>query len=161
MGGVVDELPLRAECLVQPAEHGIDGVREIAQLVLRAGEVDASGQVGGLDLAGGPGDRPDGAQHPPGEDPADAEADHEQAGKRDHRVRTQRLEGVVIDRGLDLADLGDRRGPDVRPVVVDLRGAFGDRLRRGGLRDREVGDGRSCAAEGEQQRRVMHLITRS
>ncbi|GAA3034070.1 hypothetical protein GCM10017559_71940 [Streptosporangium longisporum] len=54
VGGVVDQLPLRQERALQAAEHGVDGVGEVAELVLGAGEQDPPRQVGALDLGGGP-----------------------------------------------------------------------------------------------------------
>ena len=87
---------------VEPAEHVVDGVGQVAQLVVRAVERDPPGQVGGGDLLRGRGDPPYRPQRPAGQPPADAEADQEQRAEPADRVVPQRLQRLVVHRGLTL-----------------------------------------------------------
>jgi hypothetical protein len=152
--GVVDQLPLGVEGLVQPVEHRVDRVREIAQLVPRAVELDPPGQVGGLDLPCGAGDRAHRPQRPPGQHPPDAEAGDEETTQRDERVVAQGLERAEVDRRLDVV----HRGHGERLVGIPLPSLvlLGDRLRIGGPLDSHVRDHEPGPGEREEQRGVEH-----
>ena len=55
MAGVGDEAHLGAVRLVDPVQHGVDGLGQGAQLLLGGGQVDAAVQVLGVDLLQLPG----------------------------------------------------------------------------------------------------------
>ena len=104
MRGVLDERALRPDAAVEPVEHPVEGIGQIAQLVLRAVEMDAPGEVGRLDVAGDGGDPADRPGDAPGDDPADAEADRYERGQADDRQRPEAGERRVADLALGVDD---------------------------------------------------------
>lgn len=150
--GVVDELALGAEGLVEPVEHRVHRVGEVAEFVLRAVQADALRQVGGLDLGRRTGDGADGAQGTPGEHPADREAGDGEAAEHDEGETAEVGECLVVDGRLDLLDLHRLDLPDVYVVDV-LRGRelFGDGVRLAAALDREIRPAEDERGEHEQQ----------
>ena len=68
MGGVVGELLLPVEGLLQPGEHGVEFGGQRVNFVLAAGQSDAAGKIiPRADLPGGLGDLPHRGKGPPGE----------------------------------------------------------------------------------------------
>jgi hypothetical protein len=116
--GVVDELALSGECVVEPVQHAVDGVGEPAQLVVGLAKPDPPGQVGGGDLLGGRDDPAHRAQRPPGQPPADDEAAREQPCQRADGVDPQRVQRVVVDHPLDVGDLCGGERVDRDPAVL-------------------------------------------
>ncbi len=82
--GVGDELALERERALEPVEQLVEGVCELLQLVVGAGEVQTLVQVGGGDLPGGRRDRAQRPQEPPGHQPTDRERGrgHDRQGDR-------------------------------------------------------------------------------
>ena len=83
VGGVGDELALERKRALQPAKQLVEGVCELLELVVGAGEVQALVQVGGRDLPGGRRDRAQRPQEPPGHQPTDREREHGHDRQRD------------------------------------------------------------------------------
>jgi hypothetical protein len=118
VGGVGDEVALRAERGLQPGEQVVEGVGEVAELVAPRRQAEAPVKVRRRDLPRGGGDHPQGPQEPPGDPPAEQERDDEQQHEREERgeqdVAHHRVRGVGPRRrdgcsgGRGLPDLQDR-----------------------------------------------------
>ena len=52
MRGILDEPTLRLRPLIEPVEHGIEGVGKVSHLVGRTFEMDATREVGRFDVTG-------------------------------------------------------------------------------------------------------------
>jgi hypothetical protein len=103
VGGLVDELALGLERVVDAPEHVVERVRQLAQLVGRSPEVDAPRQVRGLDLLRDARDPLDRAQHDAREHPTDQQADDEQDQQRGQLEVPQHGEGLLVDELLEHA----------------------------------------------------------
>jgi hypothetical protein len=155
VGGVGDELALGGEGGVQAGQHGVEGVAELLELVVGAGQLDAARQVGGLDVAGHGGDAPDRPQHPAGHRPADAQAGHEQHPEGGEGVVAQLLEGAGVHDPLELAE-GDR----LVALVADADDLLGGGVRLAAQRHgQHQVDGRDHhRGQPEQDRRVQQGV---
>jgi hypothetical protein len=156
VGGVGGELALGGEGGVQAGQHRVEGVGQLLQLILGAGQLDAARQVGDLDVAGHRGDAADGAQHPAGDHPADAEAGHEQHPKGAEGVVAQLVQGPGVDHPLQLPE-GDR--------LVALVAEADELLVAGGVRlvaqrhhQDQVDGGDHHRGQPEQHRRVQQRV---
>ena len=89
MAGVGDELSLAGERAVEPFEHRVEGVGELTQLVARALQSDALGQVLLTGRAGGCGQPVDRPQYASGDDPARDRGEQRDPGQTEQRVGQQ------------------------------------------------------------------------
>ena len=89
MACVGDELPLAGERAVEPFEHGVEGVGELTQLVARALQRDALGQVLLTCRAGSCGEPVHRPQDASGDDPARDRGEQRDAGQAEQRVGQQ------------------------------------------------------------------------
>ena len=87
--GVRHELTLGLDELLQPREQRVEGVAEFLELVVRAAQCQPLVQVGGGDAAGGGGDRPQRAEHPSCDEPAERHRQHRHDRQRQPRVDEQ------------------------------------------------------------------------
>jgi hypothetical protein len=136
VGGVVDHLALGGERPVEAAEHVVDGVGEVAQLVAGAVEGDAARQVGGADLPRGRRDPVDRPQHPPRQPPAHAEARDQQTAQCTRGGVAHELERLVVDRLLHAGEVGGLEQLALarhQPAVDLLHLLDGDRVQRSGV----------------------------
>ena len=110
MGGVGHEPLLALERGLQPAEHVVERLGELAEFVAGAAQRDPGRQVVLGRRTGGRRDLLHGAQHPSGEDPAKDRGEGEHHGQRDQRVLQQVGEGqgLLVLRAL-LLKLRDAR----------------------------------------------------
>jgi hypothetical protein len=90
--GVRDELALGLDELLQSCEQIVEGVAQLLELVIRIAECEALVQAGGRDVAGGGGNRPQRAKHPPCDEPAERHRDH-----RHDRQRKPRVDEQLVD----------------------------------------------------------------
>ena len=81
VGGVGDEAALGVERRVEAGEQPVDGVAEVLELVVGAGECEPLVQVALGDLTGGRGHDPERSQYSTSDEPA------EQHGRADHGER--------------------------------------------------------------------------
>ena len=112
MARVGDELPLAGERAVEPFEHGVEGVGELAQLVARALQRDALGQVLLACRAGGRGEPVHRPQDASGDDPARDRGEQRDAGQAEQRVGQQvgeRRAALCRGAGLDTVGIQPRR----------------------------------------------------
>jgi hypothetical protein len=93
MPGVGDEPPLALEGRLEPGQHGIEGVGQLAQFVTRATQGDPGGQVVFRRAAGGLGDLLDRSQDPAGGDPPGQRGQQRGRGEREQRVPQQVRQG--------------------------------------------------------------------
>ena len=130
--GILDEAALGPHSLIEPIEHRVERVGEIAHLVGRAVEVDPPREIGGLDLPRDAGDLADGPYDAAGDSPADGEADRHQQEQRRQRQVANQLERLVADglfhaqecigAGLATAlDLGEAHVEDPEQLAFDGR----------------------------------------
>lgn len=154
--GVVDELALGAERLVEPVQHGVHRVGEVAQLVLGALQLDAFREVGGLDLRRRAGDGAYGAQGAAGEDPAEDEAGGGEAAEDGVGEAAQVGERLVVDGRLDLLELHGVELAHVDAVHV-LLGAelLADRVGLAAAFHGHVGGAEDECGEDEQEAGVQ------
>jgi hypothetical protein len=93
--GVRDELALRPERGVQPAEQLIEGVAQLLELVVGTGHRDPLVQAAGREAARGGGDRAQRAEYPPGHQPAQSHRPHGHDGERDPGLDEQLVQRVA------------------------------------------------------------------
>ena len=111
MACVGDELPLAGERAVEPFEHRVEGVGELAQLVARALQGDALGQVLLTCRAGSCGEPVHWPQDAPGDDPARGRGEQCDAGQAEQRVGQQVGERrAALRGGAGLDTVGIHRG---------------------------------------------------
>ena len=110
--GVGDELALERERALEPVEQLVEGVCELLELVVGAGEVQALVQVGGGDLPGGCRDRAQRPQEPPGHQPTDREREpgHDRQGDRGGDQQLMPVGAVLRDAGRRVLS-GSRTAP--------------------------------------------------
>ena len=120
MGGVGDEVLLGIKGTFESREEAVEGVAELLELVLRAGEGQTFVEAGRGDPPGGAGDGSDGSQHSAGDKPSGKEGEHGDDPERDGRVHQQlvRVGGALC--GLDRACLG-QLVHRLRQVIGGLR----------------------------------------
>ena len=82
VGGVGGEPLLLGDVCLEPREHGVERVGELAELVATARQPDPVRQRSGRGDAGGVGDRVQGSEHPAGEKPPPDETEHQQERQR-------------------------------------------------------------------------------
>ena len=111
MGGVGDEPLLALERGLEPAEHLVERLGQLAELVAGTCRRDPRRQVVLGRGAGGRRDPVHRAQRPPGEDPAEDRGQGDDHGQRDQRVLQQMRQGEVT-----LA---------LRALLLEVRGALG------------------------------------
>ena len=112
MACVGDELPLAGERAVEPFEHRVEGVGELTQLVARALQGDALGQVLLTCRAGSRGEPVHRPQDAPGDDPARGRGEQCDAGQAEQRVGQQvgeRRAALCRGAGLDTVGVQPRR----------------------------------------------------
>ncbi len=157
VGGVVDELPLPSERLVEPAEHLVDRPAQRPDLVVTAHRHPLR-QVPCVDpsrVLSHPLHR---AQRPAGQQPADEQAGDEQTSERVAGVDPQRVEGLRGGDRLDVlhdAELELAHGAVARLGAHLLVGAVRRRRRRvaDGAGEREVeAYHRDRGDQGQRQR---------
>ena len=171
MAGVGDELPLAGERAVEPFEHRVEGVGEFAQLVARALQGDALGQVLLAGRAGSGGEPVHRPQDAPGDDPARGRGEQRGAGQAEQRVGQQVGERrAALRGGADLDTVGVQRGalgsrragpPRVCAATTHFpiagwiaRWDRGGRRAVQGVRDQQVGDQYQRGPAQREQRRV-------
>jgi hypothetical protein len=93
--GVGDEAALTVEGAVEPFQHGVEGVGEVFDLVVRPGERDAFVQAAIGDAARGRGDLLQRVQGPAGHEPSEPTGKQPNGGERDQRPDQHRAQGVV------------------------------------------------------------------
>jgi hypothetical protein len=156
MACVGDELPLAGERAVEPFQHRVERVGELAQLVARALQSDALGQVLLTCRAGSRGEPVHRPQDAPGGDPARDRGEQCGAGQAEQRVGQQvgerraalcggaGLDTVGIERRALGHDAGAALGPGrrgaMRDRLLDPLWGPGDRRAAQGVRDEQVGD---------------------
>ena len=169
MGCVGDEAPLALERGLEPAEHLVEGLGQLAELVAGAAQRDP-GQTVVLGCgAGGGGDLLHRAQGPSGRDPAEDRRERDDQGQREERVLQQvrEDEGALVLGALELdvgeAALGEDRGGEEGMRTARRRRPGGDAAGAGArgcalprephLRHQGVAGGQDDrAAQGEQAR---------
>jgi hypothetical protein len=125
VAGVGDELPLAAERAIEPLEHDIEGVGELAQFVARTLQGDALGEVLLGCRPSGVGKTVHRRQDASGGDPTGERGEQDDAGQAEHRVGQQARQGrAALSRRARPFTIGIERGaliqdPDATP---ELRG---------------------------------------
>ena len=94
VGGVGCEPLLFGDVRFEPCEHGVEGVGELAELVVAAFQLDPVGERSVRGQACGVGDAGQRGEHAAGEDPPSHETEHQQ-----ERQRRGRLRGEGAQRG--------------------------------------------------------------
>jgi hypothetical protein len=124
--GVGDELALRGERGLEPLEQLVEGVAELAQLVVGPVEREALVQVGRGELSRRGRDHLQRTQHTPGEQPAERHRGDRHDRQGEDRPDEQLMQVAAVDVGREL--------PELLSARVFTRKAFGhDRERRFGL----------------------------
>ena len=107
VGGVGCESLLFGDVCFEPREHGVEGVGELAELVVAAREPDSVGERSGRGRSCGVGDASQGGEHAAGEQPPSHETEHQQERQRDGRDRSEFAQDGVAVAGLeDEPDVG-------------------------------------------------------
>ena len=171
MACVGDELPLAGERAVEPFEHRVEGVGELTQLVARALQSDALGQVLLTCRAGSCGEPVHRPQDASGDDPARDRGEQRDAGQAEQRVGQQvgeRRAALCRGAGLDTVGIQPRRtscmalgattvcaaADALRDRLLDRRRDAGGRRAVQGVRDQQVGDQYQGGPAQREQRRV-------
>ena len=94
VGGVGGEPLLFGDVRFEPREHGVEGVGELAELVVAALQLDPVGERSGRGHAGGVGDAGQGGEHAAGEKPPSHETEHQQERQHDGRPRSEGVQEV-------------------------------------------------------------------
>ena len=94
VGGVGGEPLLFGDVRLELREHGVEGVGELAELVVAAFQLDPVGERAVRGQAGGLGDARQRREHAAGEDPPSQEAEHQQEHQRHGRLRGERVQEV-------------------------------------------------------------------
>ena len=120
--GVGDELPLRLERDLQAIQHRVELVGEVLQLVRRAVEADALLEALVGDATRHVRDLMDGPQHPPRNEPAEADRDDGHQPQRDARLPHQLAKHVFLDLGDEVVEQrgGRHRAEDTGLVARRL-----------------------------------------
>ena len=154
VGGVGCESLLFGDVCLEPREEAVDGVGEILQFVAGSAECETLVQVALGDLPGGRRHRPQRAQDPARDQPAERDRDHGHDRQRDPGSDEQLVEivGVTAD-GLGVLRFGDMAhiACDVRVRQSFLESAWAGQP---SPRDDQVGAG--AAAEEEVRDREQH-----
>ena len=103
MRGIGEKPPLPDNRILGSVEERVERVGEFLQLVLRAAEVDAAGQIGCplAELPGAAGDSRHGRQQPARNEPADDERDHRKSPEAGKSGRPEAIEGLLVDVALE------------------------------------------------------------
>ena len=109
VGGVGGESLLFGDMGFELREHGVEGVGELAELVVPAVQLDPVGERSARSQARGVGDAGQGGEHPAGEKPPSHETERQQARQHDGRDRSEAVQGVGAvgqerPRGVQLCD---------------------------------------------------------
>ena len=104
MRGVGHEAPLRLERGLQACEQVVEGASELLELIVGALDVQALVQIGRGDVPGRRCDRAQGPQQPTGDQPAEAECQHD--SHREHE-RKEDVHMMTVAGSLGLG-VGDR-----------------------------------------------------
>ena len=83
VGGVGCESLLFGDVCFEPREHGVEGVGELAELVVAALQLDPVGERSVRGHAGGIRDASQGREHAAGENPSSQKAEHQQERQHD------------------------------------------------------------------------------
>ena len=94
VGGVGGESLLLGDLGLELREHRVEGVRELAELVLAALHLDPVGERSVRGLAGGTGDPRQGSEHAAGEDPPAQDAEHQEERQHEGCLRDEGVEQV-------------------------------------------------------------------
>ncbi len=94
VGGVGCESLLFGDVRFEPREHGVEGVGELAELVVAARQLDPVGERSVRGHACGVGDAGQGGEHAAGEKPPSQETEHQQERQHDGRDRAEAVQGV-------------------------------------------------------------------
>ena len=117
VGGVGGEPLLFGDLCLEPREHGVEGVGELAELVVAAFQLDPVGEGSGRGHACGVGDAGQRGEHVAGEKPPSQETEHEQERQHDGRLRSESVQevGAVGSAGAgsheDLGDVAQEEHP--------------------------------------------------
>ena len=155
--GVGDEAALRGEGEVEPREHGVEGVGEPLQLVVRAAELDPPRELPRLDLARHVGDVRDRREHPARDHPSHRQARDEERAERAEREVAQVAQGALVDLLLEGLRVDERPLLELAAVVHrhlldDDR--LRDRLVAEAERETEVEPGDEECGDEEEDARV-------
>ena len=135
MRGILDEPTLRLHPSIEPVEHGIERVGKVSHLVGRTFEMDATREVGRLDVTGDLGDPADRADHPTRRPPNRCRGRQAPGRAEQEREGPDRLEGLLAHGLLDVqervggagpaaaVELGDAQAEDPRELVLERRRA--------------------------------------
>ena len=94
VGGVGCESLLFGDVCFEPREHGVEGVGELAELVVAARQPDPVGERSGRGRAGGVGDAGQRGEHPAGENPPAHETEHQQERQHAAALGAKRVQEV-------------------------------------------------------------------
>ena len=97
VGGVGREPLLLGDLRLEPREHGVEGVGELAELVVGALAAGSGARAIRRRQAGGVGDAGQRREHPAGEDPPSDEAEHQQERHRPP-ARGAKARSEVVER---------------------------------------------------------------
>ena len=89
VGGVGCEPLLLGDVCFEPRKHRVEGVGELAELVVAALQVDPVGERSFRGQTRGPGDASQGREHGAGEDPSAQEAEHQQEAQHGGCLRDE------------------------------------------------------------------------
>ena len=95
VGRVGGEPPLFGDLRLEPREHDVEAVGELAELVLAPLQLDPVRERAARRPSGGVGDPRERGQHPPGEDPPAEEPEDEEEQQGPGRPRDERADEVV------------------------------------------------------------------
>ncbi len=150
MGGIGSELPLLFEPALDTGKHGIERLRQPAELVIGQVERQAGIQIGGIDGGGQLGNLADRGERPTGHEIAAArgQQEHDRPGNQEgEQNRAQHFLGIAAG-GSDLQHPGNLTGCSDRlahdadrlaAAVPDVIGAFtGKRLAVARLVERNI-----------------------
>ena len=155
VGGVGREPAVDGEGPLQGGQHVVEGVRQVVDLVARAGQVQPLTEVARGGALGRRIHRGQRLQHPPCQNPADGPGEHhEQRQRADGRAHdaAEQIEQVRVHLG-GLADLRDWHGGGLPDRVADLDAQRdvarvevdqGDEDHAGGRHHPGVGQGQTC-----------------
>jgi hypothetical protein len=104
---------LLADVGLDPGQHDVEGVGELAELVPASGQPDPVGQRPARCHPGGLGDPVQRGEHPAGQDPATRQTEHQQEPQHRGHTRSEDAQEVGLD-GKDA--LGVDRGDDQRAL---------------------------------------------
>ena len=112
VGGIGGEALLFGDLCLEPREHGVEGVGELAELVFAAFQLDPVGERSGRGQACGVGDAGQRGEHVAGEKPSAQETEHEQERQHEGRLRSERVQEVgAVGTGRRERSAGSDAGP--------------------------------------------------